>query len=47
MDWWTLGILIYEMLVGRTPFYCNDVRELYMLILRGRCVAHMCGWRRG
>ena len=31
-DWWTLGILTYEMLLGRTPFHARDSAELYMKI---------------
>ena len=34
-DWWSCGILLYEMLVGRTPFYSSDRVELYKLVLRG------------
>lgn len=28
IDWWTLGNLIYEMLVGYPPFYTNNREEL-------------------
>ena len=24
IDWWTLGILTYKMVLGYTPFYTND-----------------------
>jgi serine/threonine protein kinase len=33
VDWWSLGILIYEMLTGLPPFYSENVNEMYELIL--------------
>lgn len=30
VDWWSLGILIYEFCVGRTPFYKSQSNELIM-----------------
>lgn len=29
VDWWTLGNIIYEMLVGIPPFYTNNRQELF------------------
>jgi serum/glucocorticoid-regulated kinase 2 len=34
VDWWSLGILIYEMLVGLPPFYSENMNEMYELILK-------------
>jgi len=33
VDWWTLGILLYEMLTGLPPFYSEDQNEMYQRIL--------------
>ncbi|RYC58496.1 hypothetical protein CHU98_g7722 [Xylaria longipes] len=33
IDWWTLGVLIWEMLTGLPPFYAGNVPEMYRMIL--------------
>lgn len=33
VDWWALGVLIYEMLSGLPPFYDKNLREMYDHIL--------------
>jgi len=34
VDWWSLGILLYEMLVGLPPFYSENINDMYDLILK-------------
>lgn len=36
VDWWTLGILLYEMLVGIDPFADEDPMGIYQKILKGK-----------
>eukprot|EP00055_Hartaetosiga_balthica_P010819 m.47413 g.47413 ORF g.47413 m.47413 type:complete len:656 (+) comp7329_c2_seq1:105-2072(+) len=33
VDWWSYGVMCYEMLVGESPFEADDVDELFDLIL--------------
>lgn len=35
LDWWTLGVLIYEMIVGIPPFYNSNKHKMYKLIEEG------------
>jgi len=34
IDWWTLGVLLYEMLSGLPPFYDENTEKMYEKILR-------------
>jgi protein kinase X len=36
VDWWALGILIYEMLAGFPPFFDENPFGIYQKILTGR-----------
>lgn len=36
VDWWSLGILIFEMLAGYPPFYDDDHLKLYEKIIQGK-----------
>ncbi|KAF8066818.1 kinase-like domain-containing protein [Lyophyllum atratum] len=33
VDWWTLGVLLYEMMTGLPPFYDENVNAMYQRIL--------------
>jgi serine/threonine protein kinase len=35
VDWWTLGVLIYEMMSGIDPFCDKDIMGMYRKIIEG------------
>ena len=36
VDWWSFGVILYEMLIGIDPFHDNDPMVVYENILNGR-----------
>ncbi|XP_022114121.1 cAMP-dependent protein kinase catalytic subunit alpha-like [Pieris rapae] len=42
VDWWSLGILLFEMSAGYPPFYASDPMRIYEKIVAGkyRCPSH-------
>jgi len=36
VDWWSMGIILYEFLVGCVPFYGDTPEELFSLIINGQ-----------
>jgi len=34
VDWWSLGVLLFEMIVGLPPFYSENINDMYDLILK-------------
>ena len=35
IDWWAIGVLLYEMLVGIPPFYNRNQNKMYDQIING------------
>jgi serine/threonine protein kinase len=36
LDWYLLGVLLYEMIVGVTPYYSSNKDELFDNIVNGK-----------
>lgn len=37
VDWWAMGIILYEFLVGCVPFFGDTPEELFGQVISGQC----------
>lgn len=42
IDWWCLGILIYELVFKRTPFHSDNIQRMYNKILSNKTMIPNC-----
>ena len=38
MDWWALGVLLFEMTAGHAPFHADQESTLYENIVRAKVI---------
>lgn len=38
VDWWAMGIILYEFLVGCVPFFGDTPEELFGQVVSGACL---------
>jgi len=45
VDWWALGVLIYEMAAGFPPFFADQPIQIYEKIVSGKvCINLPANW---
>lgn len=37
VDWWAMGVILYEFLVGCVPFFGDTPEELFSQVINGGC----------